>query len=121
MKKKKHTLYLRSYRMRWGLSQMELAELIGWKSDTDVSKMEKKQRPPTARAIFGCFIIFGTLALEVFPSLFAEVEAEVMKRVWDMYERLQGHPTKRNRTKIELLEDVIERAEERKRKREQSV
>jgi transcriptional regulator with XRE-family HTH domain len=113
MKEKKHILYLRAYRMRWGLSQKDVAELMGWRSDTVVSKLEKKQRPPTARVLIGCFIIFGTPAIELFPGLFSEVETEVMKRVWDMYERIQGHPSKRTRTKIELLEDVIDRAEKR--------
>jgi transcriptional regulator with XRE-family HTH domain len=115
MKAKKQISYLRAYRLRWGLSQKELAYLLGWKSEGVVSRLEKKQRPPTARILTACFIIFGTPAADLFPGLFSGVEDDVMRRVWEMYERVQGHPSKLTKSKIELLEDAIARAEMRKR------
>ena len=72
--------------------------------------MEKKQRPPTARVLIASFILFGTPSVDLFPGLFSHVEKDVMARVWDMYERIQGEPSKRTKAKIELLEDAIERA-----------
>jgi hypothetical protein len=38
-----------------------------------------------------------------------------MARVWEVYEEIQGNPSRRTKTKIELLEDAIARAEERDR------
>jgi transcriptional regulator with XRE-family HTH domain len=115
MKTRKPVNYLRSYRLRWGLSQRELADLLGSKSTAVVSRIEKKQRPPSLKIMIGCFILFGTPAAELFPSISATVEADVMGRVWDLYEKIQGDPSRRTKTKIELLEDAIDRANRRDR------
>jgi len=38
-----------------------------------------------------------------------------MARVWELYEKIQGDPSKKTKIKIELLEGAIERADQRKR------
>jgi DNA-binding XRE family transcriptional regulator len=43
MKKRKPIAYLRAYRLRWGLSQIELAELLGWRRTEVISRVERKQ------------------------------------------------------------------------------
>jgi hypothetical protein len=65
--------------------------------------------------VIACFILFGTAAAELFPDISASIEADVMARVWEVYEKIQGHPTLKNKIKIELFEDAIKRAEQRKR------
>src|SRR6266567_1605762 len=115
MKTKESVSYLRLYRRRWGLSQGELAELLGWSNKALISRVEKKQRPPSLELVMGCFILFGTPAAEMFPDIAARVETEVMARIWDLYERIQGDPSRETKAKIELLEDAIGRAERRKR------
>lgn len=117
MKKRKPVSYLRSYRLRWGLSQIELADLLGWKRPGVISRIEKKQRPPTLKLVIGCFILFGTPAAELFPDIAANIEADVMGRVWNLYEKIQGNPSLKTKIKIELLEDAIEREKQRKRTR----
>jgi transcriptional regulator with XRE-family HTH domain len=114
MKKKKPVTYLRSYRRRWGLSQVELAALLGLKDAGVISRIEKKQRAPSLKVVIGCFIIFGTRAAELFPGITKSIEAEVMARVRDQYDELQGDPSKGTRAKLDLFEDAIERAEQRK-------
>jgi transcriptional regulator with XRE-family HTH domain len=114
MKIRKPLNYLRSYRLRWGLSQGELASLLGWKRPEVVSRIEKKQRPPTLKLVIACFILFGTPAAELFPDISASIEADVMARVWEMYEKVQGDPSKKTKMKIDLLEGAIERAKQRK-------
>ena len=109
----RRTSYLRAYRQRWGLSQKDLAELLGLADHGVISRIEKGARYPSIRVALGCFILFGTQATELFPSFFNTVEAGILDRAWDLYERMQGHPTARTRAKIELLEDVIERAKQR--------
>jgi transcriptional regulator with XRE-family HTH domain len=115
MKKKRPISYLRAYRLRWGLSQKELAYLLGWKTKGFLSRLEKKHASPTAKVVIACYLIFGTRAADLFPGMFEQVEAEVMARVWDLYESIQGDPSREAKAKIELLEDAIERAELRKR------
>ena len=107
--------YLRSHRLRWGLSQKELAYLLGWDRPDVISRIEKKQRPPTLALAMACFILFDTPTPQLFPDMSAGIEALVMARVWEMYETIQGDPSRRTKKKIELLEDAIARADRRKR------
>ena len=111
MKTRRPLNYLRSYRLRWGLSQGELANLLGCKTAGVISRIEKKLRAPTLKIVIGCFVIFGTPAAEVFPDISGTVETDVMERVWALYEKVQGDPSRKTKTKIELLEGIIERAE----------
>jgi transcriptional regulator with XRE-family HTH domain len=117
MKTRKAVNYLRSYRLRWGLSQGELAHLLGWKRADVVSRIEKKQRPPTLRLVIACFILFGTPAAELFPDIAASIEIDVMARVQEMYETIQSNPSRKTKLHIKLLESAIGRADERKRPR----
>jgi hypothetical protein len=39
-----------------------------------------------------------------------------MERVWELYESVQGDPSRKTKKKIELLESVIEQAERRMHK-----
>jgi transcriptional regulator with XRE-family HTH domain len=111
MKTRKPLNFLRSYRLRWGLSQTELAHLLGSKSAGVITRIEKKLRAPTLKVMIGCFIIFGTPAAELFPGISASVESDVMLRVWEFYEKIQGDASRKTKMKIELLEGAIERAE----------
>jgi hypothetical protein len=38
-----------------------------------------------------------------------------MARIWDMYETIQGNPSRKTKKKIALLENAIERAQKRKK------
>ena len=111
--KTKNLNYLRSYRLRWGLSQGELAYLLGWSRSEVISRVEMKQRAPTLKLVVGCVILFGASAAELFPDLSSAIEAEVTARVWEMYETIQGDPSKKTKRQIELLEGAIERAKQR--------
>jgi transcriptional regulator with XRE-family HTH domain len=107
--------YLRSYRLRWGLSQKELAYLLGWDRPDVISRIERKQRAPTLPVAMACYILFDASAAQLFPDISAGIEQLVMARVQEMYETIQGDPSRRTKKKIELLEDAIARADRRKR------
>jgi hypothetical protein len=79
-----------------------------------ISRIEKKLRTPTLKVVIGCFVLFGTPAAELFPDISGTVEADVMKRVWELYEKVQGDPSRKTKIKIELLESAIDRANHRK-------
>jgi transcriptional regulator with XRE-family HTH domain len=108
--------YLRSYRLRWGLSQRELASLFGYRNSAVLSRIEKRIRLPTIRILVGCFVLFGTPPSQIFPDVTEKIEGEVMSRVWKLYEDIQGNPSRRTKKKIELLESAIHRAEQNDRK-----
>lgn len=105
--------YLHTHRRQWGLTEEELAFLLGSKSASVVSRLERRERDPSLRAAFACHFIFGVAPDELFPKLYAEVEDAVMRRAIELHERLQGNPSKTTRAKLDLLEDALNRAKER--------
>jgi DNA-binding XRE family transcriptional regulator len=115
MKKKRLACYLGPYRRRWGFEQEEIAHLIGAHGQPAISRFEYGIRDPSLTHALALFIIFGTTPHELFPGFFAKVEESVMKRACELYEELQGNSSKATRAKLDLLENVFQRAEERKR------
>src|SRR5262245_50130191 len=95
--------YLRPLRRSSGLTQRELAYLIGRKDGSCISRVERFERVPTLVWTRACTLVFGTRAFEIFPELFAEVREGVLYRANDLYEQLQGNPSKAARAKLDFL------------------
>ena len=112
MKKTFHC-YLKPYRRRWGFTQEELAHLVGCKSGTAISRLEKGERRPSLKIALACYIIFDTPPHELFPGTFSHIEKCILKRAWDLYERVQGNPSAATRLKLDALQEAIDRAKER--------
>lgn len=107
----RHQSYLRPHRRRWGLTQQELAFLIGVKSRTAVSRIEGSKRRPSLDAVFICEMIFNTSPLELFPGLMSDLQVAILRRASELYEALQGDPSKATRLKLDFLERLLERVE----------
>lgn len=107
--------YLRSYRRRWGLTQDELAVLLGYKTGAVISRLERHGRQPSLEAAHAFEIIFGTAPIELFPGLHATVKKTVIARVRDLYDELQGNSSKITRLKLDFFEQVFERAQSRRK------
>jgi transcriptional regulator with XRE-family HTH domain len=102
--------YLRTFRRRWGLTQTELAFLIGVKSNTLVSRFEELKRTPNLAVAFACAIIFDVSPVELFPGLFDDAQDAVYLRANELYEELQGSSAKATRAKLDFLEGVLSRS-----------
>jgi transcriptional regulator with XRE-family HTH domain len=103
--------YLRPLRRRWGLTQRELAFLIGGKSGGAVSRLEQLKRGPTLATAIACEIIFKAAYERLFPERYAEIREAVLARVNELYEALQGHPSRVTRAKLDFLESILAREE----------
>jgi len=103
--------YIRPHRRRFGFTQKELAFLIGLKSRTVVSRIEASKRTPSLSAVYICTLIFNTSPLNLFPSLISEMYEAVFQRANDLYEELQGDPSKTTRIKLDFLEQVLTRVQ----------
>ncbi len=101
--------YLRAFRRSRGLTQKELAFLIGAKSSTTVSRLEQLQRLPSLAAAFACRVIFDRTEVEIFPGLFSEVKEAVQARANELYQELQGDPSVATRVKLDFLESILDR------------
>lgn len=108
--------YLRTFRRRWGLTQKELAFLIGAESSTTISRIEQLKRVPSLAASFACLVVFNATEYEMFPGLLAEVREGVLARAGELYDELQGDPSPSTRTKLDFLERVLAQSEKAKGK-----
>ena len=100
--------YLRTYRKRSGLTQDEVALLLGAKSGTKVSRYERFRRRPTIETVFAYEVLFRTPSRELFAGLYREVERETVKRAGHLADRLQQTPPSRlTARKLEALHQVV--------------
>ena len=109
------TTYLRPFRRRWGLTQQELAFLIGVKNGTVISRIEGLNKAPRLAWAVACAVLFDTRALKLFPGLFSQAYEDVFSRATELYEELQGNPSKTTRLKLDFLETVLARLEKKRR------
>jgi len=64
----------------------------------------------TLAIAFACSLIFGVEAKDMFPKLFEEVEDGVVRRLYELYNRLKaGKPSKKKDAKLRLLEQALSR------------
>ncbi len=103
---------LRTYRRSSSLTQRELAYLLGLKDGAAISRVERSQRTPSIQIARACALVFGLRANELFPHLFAEVHEALRRRANDLYEELQGNPSKVTPFKLDFLEQLLARLDD---------
>ena len=104
--------YLRTHRKRCGLTQDEVAFLLGCRTGTKVSRFERLARKPNLATALACGVVFGIPAHELFPRAHAEVEKEVAERALALANRLRtgsGRETRRLRQKLASLKAIVSR------------
>jgi transcriptional regulator with XRE-family HTH domain len=103
--------YLRPLRRRWGFTQGELAFLLGFKTGKAVSRIEALKQAPTITEALSCAVIFNTAPVKLFPGLLSDAERSVLARARQLYDELQGEPSKETRIKLDFLEALLARLE----------
>jgi transcriptional regulator with XRE-family HTH domain len=73
--------YLRFLRKKTGLSQRELARILGSVSANRISRHERLVAPPTLLAAFVYQVVFQKPVSEIFPGLYHTVETAVEERL----------------------------------------
>ena len=101
--------YLRPLRRRWGLTQAEVAFLIGSKTHAAISRIESLKTYPSLAEAIACSIVFDTPQLELFPELYGRVYEFVLAHAEELYQKLQGNPSRVTRAKLDFLEEVLAR------------
>jgi transcriptional regulator with XRE-family HTH domain len=90
--------YLRSYRRRSGLSQSEVAFLLGSHDGAQVSRYEKSRRMPPLRTALAYPAIFGASLGELFSGIQLGVDKEIKARVNRLHAKLEKRCHERRRT-----------------------
>lgn len=80
--------YLRTYRKRSGLSQDDVAFLIGSANANNITRHELHSRTPDLRTAFAYEVIFRAPLEQLFAGLYQKVEKETIARA-----RLLAHKT----------------------------
>lgn len=102
---------MENHRLRWALSQQELAALMGKRSHSAIHRYEQDGTPPPLDVIIGYEVIFGASLRELVPNRFREVEEAIIGRAATLWSELEGRSDHGAARKRELLLDVISRAE----------
>ena len=90
--------YLRAHRKRAGLSQEQLAFLLGCHSGAKVSRYEQFLREPSLRTALAFEAIFHTPVRQLFAGIFDEVEQTVEGRARRLAQRLATRERKRRKS-----------------------
>jgi DNA-binding XRE family transcriptional regulator len=72
--------YLRTFRKRSALTQVDIACFLGARSGAKVSRLERLSRFPNLKTAFACQAILGVPADRLFPGIFTTVCGSVTER-----------------------------------------
>lgn len=109
-----HTLaYLRRERRAAGISLHELGNMAGGLERSQLSRIERGERPPTFALLLVCQILFELPSHKLFPRAFDEIEERVVRQAYLLHEDLEKVKGPRAAVKREFLAGVIHRASQR--------
>jgi len=94
--------YLRTYRRRAGISQDEMAFLLGTHDGTKVSRYERLARTPGLETALAYEAIFGISVRELFAGVYQRVERAARRRAQLLRKRV-GRVTSERIGKLKIL------------------
>src|SRR5262245_41727588 len=104
-----HNLFLKKLRVRWALSQDELADLLGV-YQSSVSRYEQGAEYPPLPVALAFQVIFGRLPNRTFSALYATVEERVITRAARLERAMRGRRDPASEKKRHLLRSMMARA-----------
>jgi len=66
--------YLRTYRIKSGLTQRDVAALLGLGTGSAISRTEKGEMIPSIRILLGYCLLFEVLPSDLVPGIIADIE-----------------------------------------------
>ena len=98
--------YLKMHRKKAGLSQRELALLLGYRDQGQVSRHERSRTAPPLGAALGYEAVFKISVSELFPGLYAAVSKEIETKLAEM-EDVLGKSSARGRKVTVIAQKLI--------------
>ena len=100
--------YLRVYRKRLGLSQNEVAFLLGWRNASQPSRYEHFSRTPMLRTALALSVIYRVSVRELFAGEYQKVENAVCRQAQRLEARLTTEsPNPPTARKLALLKTIM--------------
>lgn len=107
--------YLRTYRRKTGLSQEDMAYLMGWVTATGISRHENGRRVPTLSVALAYELILGASVADLYEGLSHSAETLIVPRAKGLLAKLERLPASSLRDhRIAHLEDLIRRSAEKR-------
>ncbi len=103
-------IYLTKHRKEWSLSMSELGFLLNV-GRTAVSNYEGRTRLPSRDLLIAAEVVFGKSVRELFPEYYGYIEDRVMENAKLLDEQLSRRTGYRAKRKLELLRDMVRRAQ----------
>ena len=104
------TNYIRTFRRRSGLSQGDVAALLGLKNDTTVSRYEAGEFLPSLEGALTLSLLFDVLIADLFGGEVREAGAVLRERISSLIATLPDpEVSPQSRRKIAFLAEVMER------------
>src|SRR5437773_11106309 len=95
--------YLRTYRKRSGLTQREVAFLVGCRNGAQVSRYAKRRRLPPLRTALACEAAFGVPVSVLFAGLREAAGRAVGERMLALKSKLETTPAQGHDARIATL------------------
>lgn len=92
--------YLRAQRRKSGLSQNEVAFLLGRVNGAQVSRYENHRRLPSVETALACELIFGVPFADLFAGVRDSIGKDVEKRRRELSSQLQAKTSKGSEAQI---------------------
>ena len=110
MDRKKHLSYAKTHRKRSGLSQDELAYLLGDKTTSFILKTEHSKEMPSLSRALSYQILFGIPAEEIFTGLLQQQQNLIFNKIVELSGNLERRPKTQIVTrKLEFLDATARR------------
>jgi transcriptional regulator with XRE-family HTH domain len=106
---RKNYSYIRVNRRRWGLTQGELALLVGLSGAAAISRIERARQVPTAQAVIGCTLVFGIPSPDLLPTFHRDVEDTIAAAAETLITALSDCTDQRSERVRSLLNEVLAR------------
>ena len=92
--------YIRAYRKKSGLSQREVAYLLGCDTGAQVSRYERRRRMPPVQTALACQAVFGTPVADLFAGTYETAAKEVKRRAQKLGLEIQKSAGKRKGSSV---------------------
>lgn len=104
MRTRKLAHYLKTYRKHAGLTQQEVAYLLGYRSGGKISRLERMRRRPTLQDLLGYEALFRVPVRDLAAGMYDAVERQVVRRVGVLGRKLhKGKPGPLTERKLDAL------------------
>lgn len=102
--------YLRTYRKRSGLTQTDVAFLLGSSDRMKVARYELRVQRPGLETLLAYEVIFRIPVEELFPGVYQKVERETIARAQSLAQKLaSANPTRALPRKLASLRAISSR------------